>query len=384
MGATSATGEIPQVEAPPARLPDKTPSPVKPVLALPVPPAAHAAAAPSATTPVAGKPATAAVPAQSGKAGASTPPKTAAATAPASLPATVPSTVPVVDPKAERLPDIARSIAVELGARIEIPFEGTGWTYLGERDGKEGILYESRRYEAPGLVFVLNPVRQGDFILRFQKQDLMRGTTNEELVAVKVGPKAPAPASGTAAGHGGDTTEAIGGQTPTAPTVLVPSASTSAGSGITAPLASPPVSSSSGAGGGSSMATAGPQPGVAGTGTVGTKTVPAAQAVSPSAFASGLPTAPASLVAAARGELSAGRIQNCLAVLDRYMDLHPEGMDEVFFLYGVALEQNGPTKDVKRAYAYYKRIRDDYPQSQLWDQASERMSYIERHYFSIR
>lgn len=274
---------------------------------------------------------------------------------------------------------------MELGARIEVPFDGTGWTYLGERDGKEGILYESRRYEDSGLVFVLNPARQGDFILRFQKQDLMRGTSNEELVAVKVLPK-PAPmASGGAAG-GKDLAEPAGGQTSSAPAAMVPSATvpSSAGRGSAAPavsLPSPALPAASGTGSGATAASVAPQVATAGT---ATGTVPAAPTVSPSAFAAGLPTAPASLIAAARGELSAGRIQNCLAALDRYMELHPEGMDEVFFLYGVALEQNGPTKDVKRAYACYKRIRDEYPQSQLWDQAAERMSYIERHYFSIR
>lgn len=66
------------------------------------------------------------------------------------------------------------------------------------------------------------------------------------------------------------------------------------------------------------------------------------------------------------------------------MALHPEGMDEVYYLYGVALEQNGATKDIKRAYSFYKKLHDEFPQSQLWDMATDRMSYIERHYFSVR
>jgi len=66
------------------------------------------------------------------------------------------------------------------------------------------------------------------------------------------------------------------------------------------------------------------------------------------------------------------------------MELHPEGMDEVYYLYGVSFEQNGATKDIKQAYSYYKKLHDEFPQSQFWDMAADRMSYIERHYFSVR
>ena len=341
------------------------------------------------------------------------------------MPATVPSTAPISDPKAERQPDIARSIAVELGSRVEIPFDGTGWTYLGDRDGKEGILYESRRYQDSGLVFVLNTARQGDFILRFQRQDLLRGTTNEELVAVKVGPKAAVLPSGTAsAPASGGTATAGGTSTPTGAAATVATGGASSGGGQTpgSPSASTQPATSASAGGrapvGSatavspSMGTGTPSAGTtAGTGQSATAssapvtptttasgtasgTVPAGaaspasssaiQGLSPASFLASLPDSPEGIVRAARAELSSGRVANCLAALDRFMELHPEGMDEVYYLYGVALEQNGASKDIKRAYSFYKKLHDDFPQSQLWDMAADRMSYIERHYFSVR
>jgi outer membrane protein assembly factor BamD (BamD/ComL family) len=107
-------------------------------------------------------------------------------------------------------------------------------------------------------------------------------------------------------------------------------------------------------------------------------------APSPAAFASGLPARPEALLQAAKAELAGGRVANAVAALDRFLELRPEGLDEVFYLYGVALEQNGPTKDIKKAYAWYKKLRDGYPQSQFWDLAAARMSYIERQYFDIR
>ena len=66
------------------------------------------------------------------------------------------------------------------------------------------------------------------------------------------------------------------------------------------------------------------------------------------------------------------------------MALAPSGIDEAYLLYGKALEAKGPLKDIKRSYAYYKKLVDDYPESPFWDEAAARAAYIERHYFDIR
>jgi len=95
-------------------------------------------------------------------------------------------------------------------------------------------------------------------------------------------------------------------------------------------------------------------------------------------------TTPEAALAQARSAIAAGQAQGALDALDRLMVLAPAGTDEGYLLYGQALELNGPTKDIKRAYAFYKRLRDEYPESAYWDQADARVSYIERHYFDIR
>ena len=95
-------------------------------------------------------------------------------------------------------------------------------------------------------------------------------------------------------------------------------------------------------------------------------------------------TTPDAALAQARSELAAGRPQGALDALDRLMVLAPSGTDEALLLYGKALEANGPQKDIKRSYAYYLKLRDDYPESPFWDEAAARIDYIERHYFDIR
>ena len=96
------------------------------------------------------------------------------------------------------------------------------------------------------------------------------------------------------------------------------------------------------------------------------------------------PIRPTALLLTSKNELAAGRVAGALAALDRFLALYPSGMDEVFYLYGLALEQAGPLKDIKRSYSNYKKVMDEYPQSEFWDKASARASYIERHYFEIR
>jgi outer membrane protein assembly factor BamD (BamD/ComL family) len=73
-----------------------------------------------------------------------------------------------------------------------------------------------------------------------------------------------------------------------------------------------------------------------------------------------------------------------LAALDRYLALFPIGEDEVYWLYGQALELNGALRDIRRAYAMYKTLLEGWPRSVFWSQAQDRHSYIERHYLDIR
>jgi hypothetical protein len=290
--------------------------------------------------------------------------------------ATPTSSVPVLIPQAERQPDIARHVSAEAGSRIELPFAGTGWTFLGEREGKSGVLYESRRYDDSGLVFVLNAAQEGDYVLRFQKQDLLRGMTNEELVAVKVLPRSVAqaaqPQAGPASQAGAQSAAAV---SPAATSAVAPAATTAATAAATVAKVSPgqpqPASSTSAASLAASL------PASAGSPAANPAVQAAAQNLS-------LPDTPDGLILTARNELAANRVAGALAALDRFLSLYPSGMDEVFYLYGLSLEQNGPLKDIKRAYSFYKKLRDDYPQSEFWDKAADRASYIERHYFEIR
>jgi hypothetical protein len=90
------------------------------------------------------------------------------------------------------------------------------------------------------------------------------------------------------------------------------------------------------------------------------------------------------LLTLAKTEYDAGRIASSLDALGKYRAANPFGSDELYWLYGQALEANGPTKDIKTALDYYRRLVDEYPQSARYGDARRRIAYLERFYFNIQ
>jgi len=214
------------------------------------------------------------------------------------------------------------------------------------------VRFETRRFEDGEAAFVLNPEKAGQYLLRFQRQDPVELATTGRLVALTV------TEAGTASG-----TPAAPGAAPGASPVAAAGTAAAGAAGTTvagtAPAATAPAADTGAAAGGAD-----------------------AQAAAAASLAT--LTDPAAIVAYARDELGASRIRTAMDALDRYLSLFPYGNDEVFFLYGVAYEQDTPFRNIKKAYEYYKRVRDEYPRSKRWREAADRIAYLERHYFGLR
>ncbi|HUX42210.1 MAG TPA: outer membrane protein assembly factor BamD [Rectinemataceae bacterium] len=360
-----------------------------------------------------------------------------------SLPSIPPSLVPLVDLSASAAPPQPRSFQVEAGGQALIPFVGAGWTYLGERDGKDGVLYDSRRFEGAGALFAIVGAKVGEYNLRFLRQDLVNGTSSEELVHLSVLPKGslvpsaasqasspPAATSPTAAAIGaanqgaastsmasstGGVTAASAGAAASgaisAPASAAPSATAQAAQGVsslgagqatipavgtgpatTAPSPNPtaPYGNSNPVYGNSGVATASPAGTASGSSPALTTAGPpmAASATTPDATATPPPApgTPAAFIATARAEYAAGRAPTAIAAAQSYLALSPKGdaADEALFLEAQALELNSPSRDVAAALALYRRIVSDFPRSDFWSKANDRATYIQRFYFDIR
>jgi hypothetical protein len=93
---------------------------------------------------------------------------------------------------------------------------------------------------------------------------------------------------------------------------------------------------------------------------------------------------PAEYIRRARAEFDAGRIEPALSILDTMRQNYPGGTDEAWWLYGQLLEANSPSRDIRTAMEYYRRLVNEFPFSDLVEEGRRRIAYLERYYFNIR
>jgi TolA-binding protein len=86
----------------------------------------------------------------------------------------------------------------------------------------------------------------------------------------------------------------------------------------------------------------------------------------------------------ARDAFEAGQVRPALAILNQFRGHYPLGSDEAWWLYGQFLEAAGPSRDIRQALDYYRRLVREYPQSPRCNDARGRIAYLERFYFNIR
>lgn len=330
--SSSPRGSMDEPVPPPAAARAAPPAPAPAPAPQRATPAAPATAAPRAASPAPAAPSpAAAVPAPA------TPAPAAQATpAPAAIPGPPASTQRSVQPVGPAAPD--RLVEATRNQRFEIRLLGSGWTYLGDEDGKDGLRFETRRFEGNEAVFTLRPERSDDYLLRFQRNDPVSGERETILAKVSVRDAGQAPSQAQAASQ------------PALPAAAPPPEA--AGAPSEAPAVRAPA--------------------------------PAAPAQAAPASALASIQEPEALLAFARSELDARRVRSALDALDRYVELFRRGSDELFYLYGLAYEQDTPFRDIRKAHENYKRVRDEYPRSPRWRAAAERVVYLERHFYGLR
>jgi outer membrane protein assembly factor BamD (BamD/ComL family) len=86
----------------------------------------------------------------------------------------------------------------------------------------------------------------------------------------------------------------------------------------------------------------------------------------------------------AQEEFNAGRVAGAIAALDQFRDRFPAGSDEAWWLYGQFYEANSPSRDIRAALDYYRRLVREYPQSRRYTDARRRIAYLERYYINIQ
>ncbi|MFW6223686.1 MAG: tetratricopeptide repeat protein, partial [Spirochaetota bacterium] len=112
-----------------------------------------------------------------------------------------PDSTPDPEPDREPEPEVSRSREVTVGEEVRLSLGNGGWVYLGEESGEDGLSFRRRYSEDGETVFVFSVDEPGEYVVRFQRQDLDRGIFREERVALEArsdSGTAPETASGAA------------------------------------------------------------------------------------------------------------------------------------------------------------------------------------------
>jgi TolA-binding protein len=215
-----------------------------------------------------------------------------------------------------------------VGQSIEIPFRGNGWVYLGEQENRQGMVYHSRRNELDGQKYVFRADSVGTYTLKFYRQDFIEDYIINEYVQVIVSEN---------------------------PVI--------AGTNRTQPVERDRAES------GSSRAE-----------TAGSSQAAAQDSIAGAASS----VARADYLQQAKDAYTAGSFPEVITLLDQFRELYPAGTDEAWWLYAQSFEANSPSRNIRSALDYYRRLIQEYPQSPRGSEAQRRIAYLERYYFNIR
>jgi hypothetical protein len=281
---------------------------------------------------------------------------------------------PTLTPAPEPSGVSSRLVRALVGQTVEVPFRGTGWVYLGEASSKRGLDYGSRRLDPEGQTFVFRAEEAGVYALKFYRQDFIRDYIINDAVTVIVEEPplseppsrrpGPAPDPGVAVAE------------PRWPALAGP-AKPETGSG--APAAGP-----SAAPAGEPAGTVAPERAAA----AAARTRPDPQGADTEA-----PAAEPALTGdtdaeeylrRAREEYQEERYPQAAALLDQFLERFPLGSDEAYWLYAQICEKQGPSRNIRLALDYYRRLVAGYPQSSHYNNARRRIAYLERYYINIQ
>ncbi len=77
------------------------------------------------------------------------------------------------------------------------------------------------------------------------------------------------------------------------------------------------------------------------------------------------------------------KYEAAISFADEYLESFFE-YDEILFIKARSLEEKTKSRNIRTAYNLYRKITDEYPESDFWQEANNRAVYLERFYFSIR
>ena len=262
----------------------------------------------------------------------------------------------------------SRSMEVKKNQYLDVTYPGSSWLYLGEVDDTGLVRYAGRTSGDGDTIFSLRVAEEGKGILHFYKNDPLTGENIDDYLEITVSGTSTNPIHVEAPLYmdykAGENVHSAQSDVISHESEVKDTYTTS--SDKTESLVQDRESDSKSS---SLIQTADNTSTYEGT--------PAAQKEVQKLSAD-------ELLSQAENFYAQKDFENALKYLTAFFDKAVTKLDHGYFLKGEILESNSSVRDIKKAMEAYQKIINDYPQSILWQRASEKVTYLKRFYFNIR
>ncbi len=291
---------------------------------------------------------------------------------------------------------------------IAVSMSGTGWIYLGEESGKQGITFKARKNNSTSTDFVFESREPGEFVLLFQRQDNVRGEAEEQTIRVSVVEEARFEELLSAAGNSDTPAASLTGRPKG---YLLADAYYREGRKEESlaeylknyaegdPRVNHRIAALSFNTGNYEQAGLYWRKNIDAEGSYGELALEGLvrSAVKREDSAAldklqqrlldieNIPIAD-TLIEAARFRYSRGHLKSAAELLKALLLRYPdnERTDWTNYTLGAIYESPGQFRDLQKAKYYYRVVMQDFPSSSYWEKAEERIKYIDRNFLNIR
>ncbi|HPX26483.1 MAG TPA: hypothetical protein PLG87_06720 [Treponemataceae bacterium] len=248
----------------------------------------------------------------------------------------------------------SRTVEVKSNQYIDVTYPGNGWVYIGEEGGTSLLNYFGRKTDNGNTVFTLRTKEAGTTLLHFYKVDALSGSYIDDYLEVVVAPEISSQQDRVQV----PLYEMTSALTPPASVIQKDESAPQSTIPRQDPVWSSPVTSE-----------------------------PDVQILFPddsdtSVLYKGF--SGEQLLEEAKTAFNRAEYNKALEILDEFLIKSVDNLDEAWFLKGQIYETPSDQRNIRKAVEAYELLTKAYPSSPLWKRANDRLTYLEKFYFSIQ
>lgn len=248
----------------------------------------------------------------------------------------------------------SRTVEVKNNQYIDVTYPGNGWVYIGEEGGISLLNYFGRKTDNGNTVFTLRTKAAGTTLLHFYKVDALSGSYIDDYLEVVVAPEISSQQDRVQV----PLYEMTSALTPPASVIQKDESAPQSTIPRQDPVWSSPVTSE-----------------------------PDVQILFPddsdtSVLYKGF--SGEQLLEEAKTAFNRAEYNKALEILDEFLIKSVDNLDEAWFLKGQIYETPSDQRNIRKAVEAYELLTKAYPSSPLWKRAKDRLTYLEKFYFSIQ